>query len=340
VKTFMKQWQLTAAGREQLRLAADVPIPRPGRDEVLVKVACVALNNRDVHVIDTGMGLPLTFPLVPASDMAGNVVACGVGVARVSPGDRVISTFFPGWIDGSPAGTARIPQPSLGGMLAGVLSEYVVLPAESLVRAPASLDDSGASTLPCAGLTAWSAFLEHGAVKAGEYVLVHGTGGVALFGIQLAKAKGARVIVVSSSSQKFTRVQHLGADYVFDRHGDWVTEILQLTHDRGVDHVLETVGGANLTASLQALAPGGRVSFIGVLGGFELTAPVALVLPKQASILGVSVGHRRALENLVQHVDRFALKPVIDARYRFEDLHSALAHVERGAFGKVVIDVA
>src|SRR6185312_4337308 len=107
------------------------------------------------------------------------------------------------------------------------------------------------------------------------------------------------------------------ADHCLRRSpGDWVEEVLRVTQDRGADHILETVGGANLNGSLAALAPGGRVSVIGVQAGFELSAPAAQVLPKRATIQGITVGHRRALEDFVRAIDRTSLKPVIDGRYK------------------------
>jgi len=333
----MKRWEISAPGRKNLSMRI-LPIPQPRSGSVLVKVAAVALNSRDSHVIDNGMGLPLEFPFVPASDMSGTVVAVGTGVTRFKEGDRVVSTFVPDWIDGPPRGSARAPSPTLGGPYQGVLAEFVTLSEAWLVQAPSSIDDDEASTLPCAGLTAWSALVELGSVHSGQTVLVHGTGGVALFGLQIAKAHGAEVIVISGSDDKLSRAKSIGADHCLRRSpGDWVEEVLRVTQDRGADHILETVGGANLNGSLAALAPGGRVSVIGVQAGFELSAPAAQVLPKRATIQGITVGHRRALEDFVRAIDRTSLKPVIDGRYEMEQLPEALAHLERGPFGKVIV---
>jgi NADPH:quinone reductase-like Zn-dependent oxidoreductase len=169
-------------------------------------------------------------------------------------------------------------------------------------------------------------------------VLVQGTGGVALFGLQIAKAMGAEVIVTSGSAEKLARAKALGADHGISRHdGDWVAAIHDLTHDRGVDHILEIAGGANLGRSLQAVAVEGVISMIGVLEGFDIAGPVAPLLLKSPRIQGISVGHRRALEDLTRGVDRIGLKPVIDKVYPLEDLPAALDHLDRGPFGKIVI---
>jgi len=335
----MRRWELTALGRSNLAMVTRA-VPQARAGEVLVKVAAVALNSRDLLVIESGLGMPLTFPFVPASDLAGTVVEAGAGVRGFRAGDQVIAAFAADWRDGPPPGNASVPHPTLAGMHQGVLSEFVALPEAWLVHAPSSIVAAEACTLPCAGLTAWNALVEFGGVRAGQTVLVHGTGGVALFGLQIAKAHGAAVIVISGDGAKLTRARELRADHCIGRNaGDWVEEVLRLTNNRGLDHVLETVGGANLGRSLQALAPNGRISCIGVQGGFELSAPIGLVLSKQATLQGISVGHRCALERFVRAVDQASLKPVVDARYSLSQLPQALAHLERGPFGKVVIEV-
>ncbi len=253
----------------------------------------------------------------------------------------MISTFFPGWIDGRGPGSAEAPgAPALGGALPGVLSEFVACPEGWLVAAPKGLDAAEAATLPCAGLTAWTALVEHGGLKAGESLLVQGTGGVALFGLQLARAHGAEVFVTSGGPDKLERARSLGATHAIDRHAeDWVAAVHRLTDGRGIDHILELVGDPHLARSLEAVAVGGRISVIGVMEGFDLSGSAGNVLMKDATIRGIRVGHRRALEDLVRAVETTGLRPVIDARYALADLPAALDHLERGAFGKVVVEI-
>jgi NADPH:quinone reductase-like Zn-dependent oxidoreductase len=336
----MKRWTMDAIGRDHLALT-EAPVPRPASGEILVRVAAASLNYRDKMVIETGMGIPLAFPFVPLSDMAGIVEAVGAGVTRFKPGARVISTFSPGWIDGLNAGTARQPPyRTLGGFYSGVLSEYVAFPEDWFSAAPTSLDDAEASTLPCAALTAWFALVERGALRAGQTVIVHGTGGVASFGLQIAKAQGASVIVVSGSDEKLARAKSLGATHGINRNSEnWVEAVYRLTEDRGADHIIETVGGAHLGRSIEAAAVGGRITIIGVLEGFEISGPVGPLMLKGLTVQGIGVGHRRALEDLVRTVDRLALKPVIDASYKLADLPAALDHLDRGPFGKIVIEL-
>ncbi len=335
-----RRWVIDRHGRGNLRIDR-VPMPIPAPGEVRVKVAAVALNARDLMMIDHGMGLDLPFPFVPASDMAGSVEAVGDRVTRAEVGDRVIANFLPEWIDGRPGGTAERPSyRTLGGHYPGVLADHICVPEGWLVTSPKSLSDAEAATLPVAGLTAWFALVEQGRIKAGDTVLIPGSGGVAMFAVQIAAAHGAVAIVTSSSNEKLARAASFGATHGIDRAtGDVAVAVHRLTGGRGADHVLDLVGGDNFALSIDAVAPGGRVSVIGLLGDVELRAPTTPVLLKAPVVQGIVTGHRRALEDLVRAVDRIGLKPVIDARYAFEDLPAALDHLARGAFGKVVIDI-
>lgn len=333
----MHKWVVKAPGAAHLALDM-APVPTPGSHEILVRVSAVSLNFRDLGVIagtDGAHGLP--FPLTPGSDVAGEVVAVGDGVSRFREGDAVLGTFWAGWIDGEWPSHARV----LGGSLPGVLAQYIVLHEDWAVRAPRRLDAVEASTLPCAGLTAWFALVEQGAVHAGQTVLVQGTGGVALFALQIARAHGAQVIVTSGSEAKLARARALGATHGIDRsvHAAWDRMALELTDGLGVDHVVELAGGDNLGVSLRALRQGGRISLVGVLDGFDMTFPSVPSFLTRPVIQGIGVGHRRALESLVRAVDVLALKPVVDRVYPFDALPQALAHLERGAFGKIVVKV-
>jgi NADPH:quinone reductase-like Zn-dependent oxidoreductase len=332
-----RQWSISDYGAGRLEQGvADVADPVGA--EVLVRTQAVSLNYRDKLLLENGMGSALTFPFVPTSDMAGIVEAVGPQAVRFKPGDRVISTFFPNWIDGQGRGNARAPAyEALGGFYPGMLAEKLVLPEDWLVAAPATLDAAEASTLPCAGLTAWVALIEKGGLKAGDRVLVKGTGGVAMLGLLIAKAHGAEVFVTSSSREKLERAGALGADHLLAREG-WVEQVLEKTDGHGIDHVLDLAGGPAFAESLAAVAVGGRISVIGVLEGFDLSGPAGPLLMKTPVVQGIFVGHRRALEDLVRAVDVIGLKPVIDKRYNFDAVPDAFAHLDRGPFGKVVIE--
>ncbi len=335
MKQQMQQWRLANNGLEHLAQVA-APIPEPGPGEVRVKVTAVALNHRDLTVINDWTWP--SFPLVLGSDMAGVVDKLGSGDSPYQIGDRVISSFTPSWLDGKLTGLASGgANLDLGGGLQGVLAEYIVLPVSGLVPAPTTLTDAEASTLTCAGLTAWFALIEKGGLKAGDRVLIQGTGGVALFALQLAKAHGAEVFITSGDAEKGARARALGADHVLDRHGDWVAEVLALTHNQGVEQVLNNVGGANLAQALKVVAVEGYIAMIGAMGDDDLRGSVSQLLIKSPTIKGIHVGHRRALADLVQAVDATHLKPVIDSTYAWAQLPAALAHLARGPFGKIVI---
>lgn len=334
MSTSMKRWQVSSFGRQNLRLV-ETAIPEPGHNEVLVRVEAVALNYRELLILRDGMGMNPPLPLVPGSDMRGTVVSVGPDVAGFKPGDAVISTFFTRWQDGAQPDDS-VP---LGAPGPGMLSEYVVLGVDSLVPAPGTLDAVEASTLTCAGLTAWSALSETTKTKAGDTVVVIGTGGVALFAIQIARAQGARIVVVSGSDEKLERAKALGATDGINRlrTPDWAAAVRAITGGRGADHVLELAGGDNFGRSLAALTKGGRVSVIGNLAGDELRSSVYPLLQGRITVQGIGVGHRRALSDLVRAVDWLQMKPVIEKVYDFADLPAALDHLERGAFGKLVI---
>lgn len=330
-----RQWQLSDYGASNLQLV-EAPIPQPGPREALVRVAAVSLNYRDRLVLENGMGSPLRFPLVPGSDLAGEVVAVGPAVSRVRLGQRVINTFWRDWFDEPLPGLA--PDAAFGGPdLPGVFSQYRVLHEDNLVAAPATLDDGPASTLVCAGLTAWHSLVEVGRLQPGQWVLVQGSGGVALFAAQLALSLGAQVVLTSASADKRERARALGIQQVVDRsRPDWPAQVRQVTAGRGVDLVVELAGG-DLGMTLDSLAPGGTIAVVGVLEGFQLQVPCATLFAKRARIQGVAVGNRRALEDLVRWIDRAGIIPPVEAEYGLADLPAALDHLARGAFGKVVV---
>ncbi|WMD21619.1 NAD(P)-dependent alcohol dehydrogenase [Achromobacter seleniivolatilans] len=337
----MRVWQLPTFGLENLELARR-HVPRPGPNELLVKVAAVSLNYRDKLVIN-GELLPElpSMPFVPVSDMAGQVVELGSQTRRFKVGDRVMGNFWTQWLDGEPPRAMLKHGLSLGGPLPGMLAEYVVLSEEVAVAAPSSLSDEEAATLPVAALTAWFALVEAGKLRTGQTVLVQGTGGVSLFGLQFAQALGARVIVTSRSHDKLARAKALGAWAGINtvEVPAWAQAAVELTGSDGVDHVLELLGGDNLRQSVEALAGSGRIMQIGFLDDTEIRLPAIPLQLRRASLQGVSVGHRRAFEEMNQAIDQHGIKPVIDKVFSFTDAHAAFARLEQGPFGKLVIRV-
>ncbi|MBS1182331.1 MAG: Alcohol dehydrogenase zinc-binding domain protein [Proteobacteria bacterium] len=337
----IRHWRQAGTGRGSLSfVTAPKPIPYAG--EVLVKVKAVSLNYRDKLVLEGGVGLAPQEPIVPATDFAGIVEDVGDGVTVFRRGDRVVSTIAADWFDGA------VPTPGLplapgfrSPAMPGALCEYVIRPAYALARSPDSLDDTETSTLPIAALTAWFALIERGRLRPGDSVLIHGTGGVALFGLQFAKLAGAMAVVVSSSADKLAAARQLGADHLLLRGTpDLAAEVRRLTGGRGADHVLETIGGSNFALSLDAAAPGGRVSLIGQISGTDLGGNGLHLARKRLVVEGIAVGHRRAYDEMLHAINVARLKPVIDSRFPLADLPAALDRLDAGPFGKIVIDVA
>ena len=284
-------------GPDGLRLD-DLPEPEPGPGEVRVRVRAVALNYRDLLVVNGAYSKNLPLPLVPCSDGAGEVEAVGPGVTGLKPRDRVAGCFFAGgWIDGPPRESAG--KTALGGAVDGMLAEAKILPASGVVAIPDHLSFEEAATLPCAALTAWHALFDSGHLKPGESVLVQGTGGVSLFALQFAKLAGTRVIATSSSDTKLSRARDLGASDVvnYKTTPEWGKAVLGLTGGAGVDHVVEVGGAGTLGQSLRAVKVGGHVAMIGVLTGAG-EAGVTPILMKSVRVQGIFVGSRAMFEDM------------------------------------------
>ncbi|MBD8044905.1 NAD(P)-dependent alcohol dehydrogenase [Arthrobacter sp. Sa2BUA2] len=336
----MRAWTLDNFGLENLNLR-EVDVPSPAPHEVLVKVSAVSLNYRDKALVD-GIYAPEKMPkgLIPGADSAGTVAAVGRDVTKVAVGDRVTSHFYSTWQDGP-----WLPEYAdfqLGGPLDGGLAEYQLLSEDSVVPTPPDMTDVEAATLPIAGLTPWFAMREYRNLKAGDSVLIQGTGGVSIFAIQLASAMGARIIVTSSSDEKLLRARELGAtDTINYRTSpDWAGAVLELTDGAGVDVVLDVVGGDGLRNSVRAAKGNGLVAVIGFLDGQTTTLDLMDVIWHQTQIQGIAVGHRRSFNDLVRFLDKHAIHPVIDSVFPFEEAPRAYEKLAQGAFGKIVIEVA
>lgn len=317
----------------------DLPTPTPARHEVLVKVQALSLNAVDLLVIKGVINSGLPLPFVPICDAAGSVAAVGADVTTLAVGDAVTSVFIPRWPEGTPtfAKTDNGQRPGLG--LPGFLAEYVTVPANAVLRQPAYLTPTEAATLPIAGLTAWNA-LKYARPQPGETVLVHGTGGVSLFALQFAKARGCRVAITSKDDAKLARARELGADDTFNyaTQPDWTRELLARTGGRGADVVLETVGGDNLLLSVQALAMRGRIVIMGLLKGTQAPLDVATFMAKQAQLIGMEVGSTEDFAAMNRALEISQLHPVVDRVFPASQVQEALRYLEAGShFGKVCL---
>jgi NADPH:quinone reductase-like Zn-dependent oxidoreductase len=233
--------------------------------------------------------------------------------------------------------TDDFARSALGGAIDGVLAEQMLFSADGVVRVPDHLSFEEAATLPCAALTAWNGLVESGRVKAGEVVLVQGTGGVSLFALQFAKMHGARVIASSSSDAKLARVKQLGAAELinYKTTPEWGKRAAELG---GVDHVVEVGGAGTMGESLRAVRHGGHIALIGILTGGGLSFNPIPVLMKGVRVQGIFVGSREMFESMNAAIAVTGLKPVIDRVFEFGDFAQALRHMQGAAhFGKIVV---
>lgn len=316
----------------------DEPVPGPG--EVLVRLRAASLNYRDLLMLAGSYNPRLRMPVIPLSDGAGEVVQCGPGVSRWVSGDRVAGCFIQGWLAGDPE--RNFLRRALGGPLDGMLTEYAVFAQDDLVGVPDHLSYAEGSTLPCAGLTAWSALATYGNIRAGDTVVVLGTGGVSIFALQLAKILGARVIVTSSSAEKLQRARELGADECinYSEKSSWEKEVYRLTDKRGADLVVEVGGAGTLERSIRAVRPGGTVSLIGVLGGGAPALNLFPILMQNIRIQGIVVGHREGFLAMNRAIAQHALRPVVDRSFAFDEAPAAYAYLRsQKHLGKVCITI-
>ena len=334
----MKAFQIVGSfGLENLKLV-ELPDPQPGPGQVLVRMRAAALNYRDLVVIKGGYGPRQTLPRIPISDGAGEVAAVGAGVSRVKVGDRVVGCFAPSWIEG-PVTQEKVDS-ALGCYVDGVLAEYTLFNAESVLPVPAHLSFEEAATLPCAALTAWHALFVVDHVQPGWTVLVQGTGGVSLFALQFARTAGARVIVTSSSDQKLARARELGASggINYKTTPDWEKEVRRQTDGRGADHIVEVGGAGTFNRSLACVRMGGTISMIGVLAGGSGEVRTTLILFRAARVQGIFVGSRVMFEEMNRAISVHGLHPVVDRAFPFAEAPAALRHLESGGhFGKVAL---
>lgn len=306
----------------------------PGPGEIRVALHGSSLNFHDLGIV-TGR-MPAADGRIPLSDGAGVVEAVGAGVTEFRAGDAVVSCFFPDWQDGGATlgDFSRTP----GDGIDGFARENVVLPATAFTHAPRGYDAVEAATITTAGLTAWRALAEEGRLKAGDTVLLLGTGGVSIWALQLAKAMGATVAITSSSGEKLERARELGADFTvnYREKQDWGRTVREWTGGRGVDHVVEVGGPGTLAQSIEAVRVGGHIALIGVLTGAAGEVPTAALMAKQARLQGLIVGSRRQQQDFVRALESGGIRPVIDRRFALEQLADAFRYeMGAGHFGKI-----
>lgn len=334
----MKAIQLGTQGGLGSLKPVDLPEPAaPGAGEISVRVHASSLNYHDLLVVSGPNSR--TAPLIPMADGAGVVTAVGAGVTEFAVGDAVVSCFFPQWQSGRDVPTNFTTVPGDG--IDGFARESVTQPASAFTRAPKGYSHAESATLTTAGLTAWRALVVDGRIKAGDVVLVLGSGGVSILALQMAKSMGAQVIATTSSADKAARLRDLGADLVIDYKTtpDWGNAVLAATGGRGADIVVEVGGPATLAQSIRAVAPGGHIALIGVLTGFSGEVPTVELMAKQAVLKGLIVGSREDQQDMVRALDGFGWRPVVDRIWPLDGIAEAFAWQRAGQhFGKICLE--
>jgi len=334
----MKAYHLNAnAGTGRLVLV-DVRTPEPGNGEVRIRIEAASLNYRDLLILDRA-GQGGFDGRVPLCDGAGVIDAIGSGVGQWKVGDRVAASYFRDWVSG-PFKTSYIASALGSSTSDGMLAEYVVLPATALVSVPKHLTSIEAATLPCAGVTAWHGLITRAGMDKGDTLLIQGTGGVALFGLQFAAALGTRAIVISSSHDKLARAKAFGASILINYRDtpDWDVAVMEATDGRGASHILELGGPGTYDRSIRSVASGGKIVQIGVLTGFGPTPDLARLQWENADIIGVTVGSTEHFAAMNRFLTEQAIHPIIDRVYGFDEAPEAFARLRTGLhFGKVVV---
>ncbi|KAB8317467.1 NAD(P)-dependent alcohol dehydrogenase [Tolypothrix campylonemoides VB511288] len=334
----MKVWEVQSKeGLDALTLV-ERPEPQPKAGQVLLKMRAASLNYRDLLTVKGAYGSKQKLPFVPFSDGVGEVVAVGDRVTRVKVGDRVAGIFMQTWLEGE--FSADKSKSALGGAIDGILAEYVTLHEDGVVHVPEHLSDEEAASLPCAAVTAWNALTTDGKLKAGDTVLVQGTGGVSLFALQFAKIMGAQIIATSSSDLKLDKLKQLGASEVinYKTTPNWDEKVWELTNEVGVDRIIEVGGAGTFNKSLRAIRYGGYIGLIGVLTGLSADVSTVSILHKGITVQGIYVGSRVMFEAMNQAIAFHNIKPIIDRVFTFEEARQALEYMESGAhFGKIAL---
>ena len=337
----MRALEVTAPWGVEAVQVVERPDPTPGPGEVLVRMRAVSLNYRDLLMVQGmyGRGSAPVAPITPFSDGCGIVEAIGEGVTRFQPGDRVATLFFQGWISG-PATMEKLVT-ALGHPIPGAGRELATFSQEGLSKVPDFLTDQQVATLPCAALTAWHALFEHARLQPADTVVLQGTGGVSIFGLQFAHAAGYRTLITSSSDEKLERAKALGADNVVNYRTtpDWAKPVRAATGGRGADFIMEVGGGGTIQQSMQAIRIGGHISIIGVVAGAGEGFNPAVLIGNNARMQGVSVGSRDMFEAMCQAIELHQIRPVVDKVYPFTEVRAAFEAMRGGEhFGKIVLE--
>ena len=328
-------------GLEQIKVV-EAPDPTPGPGQVLVRMKAVSLNYRDLLMVNGmyGRGSASTSDVItPFSDGCGVVEAVGAGVTRFKAGDRVATLFFQAWTSGPPS--LEKLMSALGFPVPGAGAELQTFSEQGLSKVPDFLTDQQVATLPCAALTAWRGLFEDARLDPGDTVVLQGTGGVSIFGLQFARAAGLRTVITSSSDEKLARAKALGANHLvnYKTTSAWSGPVREATGGRGADFIMEVGGGGTIQESMRAIRIGGHIAIIGVVAGAGEAFNPASLIGNSAKLQGLSVGSRDMFEAMCRAIELHGIQPVVDKVFPFTEAKAAFAAMAAGEhFGKIVLE--
>jgi NADPH:quinone reductase-like Zn-dependent oxidoreductase len=338
----MRQLNVAAPWGLDAIQVVEKPDPKPAPGHVLVRMKAVSLNYRDLLMVNGmyGRGSASTTDVItPFSDGCGVVEAVGEGVTRVKAGDRVATLFFQGWISGPPALDKVVT--ALGFPIPGAGSELQTFSEQGVSKVPEFLSDQQVATLPCAALTAWRGLFEDADLQPGDTVVLQGTGGVSIFGLQFAHAAGYRTLITSSSDEKLARAKALGADHVvnYKTTPAWSGPVREATGGKGADFIMEVGGGGTIQESMRAIKIGGHIAIIGVVAGAGDPFNPAALIGNSAKLQGLSVGSRDMFEAMCRAMDLHKIGPIVDKVFPFTEAKAAFSAMAGGEhFGKIVLE--
>ena len=320
---------------------AEVPDPVAGPGQLLVRMKAVSLNYRDLLMVNGmyGRGSAGTKDVItPFSDGCGVIEAVGAGVTKFKVGDRVATLFFQNWTSGPP--NLEKLMSALGFPIPGAGAELQVFGQDGVSKVPEFLTDQQVATLPCAGLTAWRGLFEDARLEPGDTVVLQGTGGVSIFGLQFARAAGLRTVITSSSDEKLARAKAMGADHLvnYKTTPAWSGPVREATGGRGADFIMEVGGGGTIQESMKAIRIGGHIAIIGVVAGAGDPFNPAALIGNSAKLQGLSVGSRDMFEAMCRAIELHKIAPVVDKVFPWTDAKAAFSAMAGGEhFGKIVL---
>ncbi|MBU1378255.1 MAG: NAD(P)-dependent alcohol dehydrogenase [Alphaproteobacteria bacterium] len=338
----MRALNITAPWGPDAIQVVEVPDPTPGQGQVLVRMKACSLNYRDflmIHGMYGRAAASATDIITPFSDGCGYVEAVGPGVTRFKAGDRVSTLFFQNWVSGPP--TLEKLMSALGFPIPGAGAELQVFSQEGLSKVPDFLTDNEVATLPCAALTAWRGVFQDARLEPADTVVLQGTGGVSIFGLQFAKAAGYRTIITSSSDEKLERAKALGADHVvnYKTTPEWSKAVRAATGGKGADFIMEVGGGGTIQESMKAIKVGGHIAIIGIVAGAGEPFNPAALIGNSAKLQGLSVGSRDMFEPMCRAIELHQIRPVVDKVYPWTEAKAAIGAMAAGEhFGKIVLE--